>query len=362
MASVERHSFVAVVKVSSIAHRHARGARPGKRRCMGASVVSRRVGSCGDVGLNCARSPSSEELSMTRAQITFLSLLALPCAALPRLADAGCGCDKPPPPRTEVRPFVASPGQRVTLFHEELEPGGRYQVEFVSPLTGARDWSQGRGRRVHDLADGAIRAQLVVAVPEVSFGPVAITVWHRGEVVMAVADDAFTLAAPPIPLHDFAEAVTRQGYRTGVGRDGTLYIPVDVTEVDEATTFVGQAVDYPLAFSAADVAMYNDQGFLMQLLDPAEKGLFEIHSSRGQQSTTLAYWRHEFATYKRDHRQKDRLDTDSPTSDWHRDGSRHIEHDHIVVAIRGQIGGAASPAPGETPPFTLVVESTPAPR
>jgi hypothetical protein len=298
---------------------------------------------------------------MTRAQIMSLSLLALLCAAVPRPVEAGCGCDKPPPPRAEVRPFVASPGQRVTLFHETLEPGRRYEVEFVSSLTGARDWSQGRARRAHDLADAAVRAQLVVVVPEVSFGPVAITVWQRDTVVMTVQDDAFTLAGEPIPLHDFAETVTRQGYRTGVGRDGTLYIPVDVSAVAEATTFNGRAVGYPLAFSAADVAMYNDQGFLMQLLDPAERGLFEIHGGRNGASDSLAYWRHEFVTYKRDHRQKEHLDAGSEP-EWHRDGSRHIDHDRIVVAIRGRVGGGASPEPGETQPFTLIVESAPDPR
>jgi hypothetical protein len=186
-------------------------------------------------------------------------------------------------------------------------------------------------------------------------------VWDGDRVVMSLPDDAFTLAAHPIPLHDLAETVTRQGYRTGVGRDGTLYVPVDVTDVSEATTFVGRALDYPLDFAAADVAMYNDQGFLMQLLDPAEEGLFEIYRGGAERSTTLAYWRHEFVTYKRSHRQKDHLDT-GPDPQWHRDGSPHIRHDHIVVAIRGQVAGEASPAPGATPPFTLIVESTPDPR
>ena len=314
-----------------------------------------------DVGLNCAVSPSSEAPQMTRAQITSLSVLALLCVAVPRPVEAGCGCDKPPPPRADVRPFVASPGQRVTLFHEALEAGRRYEVEFVSGLTGARDWSQGRARHAHDVADAAIRAQLAVVVPDLTFGPVAITVWQLDTVVMAVQDDAFTLAARPIPLHDFAETVTRQGYRTGVGRDGTLYIPVDVSEVSEATTFNGRAVGYPLDFSAADVAMYNDQGFLMQLLDPAEKGLFEIHGGRDGASDALAYWRHEFVTYKRDHRQKEHLDAGFEPA-WHRDGSRHVDHDHIVVAIRGRVGGDVAPPPGETLPFTLVVESTPDPR
>jgi len=298
---------------------------------------------------------------MTRAQIAILSVVALSLAVVPRPASAGCGCDKPPPSRADVRPFVAAPGQGITIFNEALELGRRYEVEFVSTLTGSRDWSQGRARRAKDLADGVVRAQLFVHVPEVSFGPVAITVWQGDDVVMTLPDDAFTLAAAPIALHDFAETVTRQGYRTGVGRDGTLYIPVDVSEVSGATTFDGRALGYPLAFSAADVAMYNGQGFLMQLLDPATHGLFEIRGGTASSSDTLDYWRHEFATYKRDHRQKDRFDVGSDP-DWHRDGSRHVDHDHIVVAIRGRVGGATTPAPGETPPFTLVVESTPDPR
>ena len=300
---------------------------------------------------------------MTRAHVLLSIVLAVfvytTIAAGP--AWAGCGCEKPPPPRATVRPFVASGGQTVTLFDSALEIGPRYQVAFESTATGHVDWSQSRAESQHDLADGQVRPHLRVRVPRrMPYGPTRITVWQKSVAVFTVEDDGFTVAADAIPLHDFAEIVTRMDYRTAVGRDGTLYIPVDLTAVTRATTFTGVADGFGLTFQAGNVAMYNDQGFLMQLLDANdnETGLFAIRGGQSKTSDSLEYWRHEFATYKRDHRQVDHLDV-GVDPDWHRDGTRHVNHDQIVVAIRGRLGDGSILPAGETPPFTLLLESTP---
>ncbi len=293
--------------------------------------------------------------------LLFTAVVSLPIA--PR-AHAGCGCDKPPPPRAAVRPFVAHADQMITLFDDRLEDGKSYDVQFISSVDSSNDWSRGKARRKRDAADRAVRNQLRVAVGNVSLGPAWIVVWRNGAFVFALPDDAFTVTSRPIELHDLAEVVTREGYRAGVGKDGTVYIPVDVRHVSQATSFVGRGEGFPLSFGAESVAMYNDQGFLMQLLywdapgTVPGKSLFQITPGDGTASAALGYWRHEFETYKRDHRQKDAWGTDGDP-EWHADGTPHVNHDHIVVAVRGTLPDGRLPAPGATPPFTLTIESTP---
>src|SRR5690349_16167749 len=181
-------------------------------------------------------------------------------------ANAGCGCDKPAPARAVVRPFVGHVGERITLFSSNFVEGQTYKVEFASLDSGVSDWSAGKARTKRDLADAEPRVQLVVAVPDVPLGPARITVVNKAGVVMQLADTEFTVTGDPIPLHDFAESITRNAYTAGVGRDGTLYIPVDVSEVRNATSFVAQGLNYQLAFGPDVVVMYNEQGFLMQHL------------------------------------------------------------------------------------------------
>jgi hypothetical protein len=279
--------------------------------------------------------------------------------ALSSPAVAGCGCDKPAPARAAVRPFVGHAGERITVFSDRLVEGDHYKVEFASLDAGVADWSRGKARRRRDLADAELRVQLEVAIPDIPFGPARLTVVDRaGTVVMQLPDTEFTVTAEPIALHDFTESITRTSYQAGIGRDGTLYIPVDVSNVRDATSFVAQGLGFALAFTPADVTMYNEQGFLMQRLDPSDPGLFHITSGTVADSDALAYWRHEFRTYRREHLHvRDRALSDDPA--WHEDGTRHVDHDHIVVAIHGAMPDGSAPAPGTTPPFTLVLSSTP---
>jgi hypothetical protein len=295
-----------------------------------------------------------------RSTIVMGLTLALAAATMPTPARAGCGCDKPPPPRAAIRPFVGWADLPVVLFNDALVENRRYVVRFESTATGAVDWSRGRAKRKRDIADGQQRMQLRVEVPALPLGPARVTVYRddTGAQVFQLADAGFTVAAEPITLHDFRATTNRRSYRAGVGRDGTIYVPVDVSQVNDGTRFWGTAVDLPLAFQAANVAMYNDQGYLMQLLDPSVPNLFDIYAGDQSFSNTLAYWRHEFRTYKRQHRMEDAFDVDDDP-EWHASGTRHVNHDTIVVAIRGSLEDGATLAPGATQPFQLVVMSEP---
>lgn len=292
----------------------------------------------------------------------FVPLLASVAilAGSPAITRAGCGCDKPPPPRAVVRPFVAHATQTVTLFDDAFELGHDYRVEFRS-LEGISDWSAGKAKLVRDLADREKRAALEVSVPPLPLGPAAIRVWDGSSLLLALTDDDFTIAPDPIELHEFNETITDEGYQAAVGRDGTTYIALDVGAVSKATRFVARGIGYPLTYAAGDVVIYNEQGFLMQMLDPAQTGLFEIRSGSDDRSDTLEYWRHEFETYKRAHR-RDAAKGRGSGPDWHADGTPHVDHDHLVVAIRGTLPDGSVPAPGATEPFALELVSQPAPR
>ncbi|HEV7732211.1 MAG TPA: hypothetical protein VGR62_08630 [Candidatus Binatia bacterium] len=288
-----------------------------------------------------------------------LMLAALTTLSLPATSDAGCGCDKPPPPRAAIRPFVGWADQQIVLFNDALQEGKKYDVRFESTVGGGADWSRGRAKRKRDIADGQQRMQLRVEVPNLPLGPTRVTVYRdNGQVVMQLADSAFTIAAEPIALHDFRATTNRTRYQAAIGRDGTIYIPVDVSQVDDGTRFWGTAVDLPLVFQASNVAMYNDQGYLMQLLDSSIPNLFDIYSGDQSFSNTLAYWRHEFRTYKQQHRWEDAFDVDDDP-EWHTSGTRHVNHDTIVVAIRGTLENGGTLSPGSTQPFQLVVMSEP---
>ena len=98
-----------------------------------------------------------------RRPITAI-LLTLATLGAVRSAEAGCGCDKPPPPRAAVRPFVAFADARITIFDNRLLAGLNYRVQFVS-RDGSSDWSRGKAGLRKDLADKTMRMALRVKVP-----------------------------------------------------------------------------------------------------------------------------------------------------------------------------------------------------
>jgi hypothetical protein len=275
-------------------------------------------------------------------------------------AQAFCGCDKPPPPRANIRPFVSYADQMVTLFDDRLVPGSRYTVQFTS-LDGSDDWSRGRAALKRDFADGEYRRQMRVSVPSLPLGPAAINVYDGGQLLYSLGADEFTVMAAPIALHDFSETLTRDGYQTGVSMDGTVFFAFDLSGMSDATTYSGVAVGYPLRFDGSNIAIFNSQGVLGEMLASrnTSPGLFRITSGGMASSSALDYWRHEFRTYKEDHRKRD--ERRIVDGEWHSDGTRHIDNYHLVVAIAGTMPNGDKPGPGATPPFRLVVSATPSP-
>jgi hypothetical protein len=304
--------------------------------------------------LRGGRAPPEGERTMHPSSIASLTLAAVLAATAAPPVWAGCGCDKPAPPRAAIRPFVAAASQTVTLFNPTLEDGATYDVAFESQ-DGTTQWTRGSAERRKDVADGAERQHLRVVLPDLPLGPCAVSVWRDGARRFDVAAEDFTVAARPIALHE-AAGTTSRDYRAAVGADGTVYIPVDVTDVSNATRFSGTAMGLPLQYEANNVAMYNGQGYLMQLLDTTSPRLFDLKGGDLDRSTTLSYWRHEFGTYKEEEQSAKHRPGDA-ADEWHADGTRHVDHDHIVVALRGTFADGTTPSPGATPSFQLVIDS-----
>ena len=288
-----------------------------------------------------------------RTLTIMLSALAA-CAALRGApAEAGCGCNKPPPPAAMVRPAFASPGDSVTLFPPDNR-AGQYDVRF------ANGWSDTTIKNVNavykrDLADGQYKWQVVVKAPVLWPGPTSISVNPPSGSRFNIPSSAFTMMQPAVVLREGDGETLVKCYRAAVSSDRTVLIPVDISAIDDHMIFNGLAEQYPLLFGAADVTIYNMQGFLMQLLTPQNASIYAITDPGDPDSFQLTYDRHEFITYRDQHAHVGGFGLDPTDPAWHTDGTYHVDHDHLVIAIKGQVENQGSPSPGVTPTFDFSI-------
>jgi hypothetical protein len=298
-------------------------------------------------------------VSIARQLVVSGALLAL-IWGRPQPAAAGCGCDKPPPPPAAVRPTVAYAGAPISLFSAAFRVGQVYDITFAVGLTGQSATISGTVVNLRDLADGIYKPQLVVTLPTLPLGPASITVRPAGQATVAISvpDSAFTVAPMPVAVPNQYGAWHFPNYRAAVGRDGTVYIALDLTDVELPEVVEAQAAGYPLRFGGQSVVFKNVQGFLMQLITNTSgqpvPGMFVFPASNPtSDSDVLHYSRHEFVTYYLQHLERQPHALDLTDGNWHVDGSRHVDHDHLILAISGTVNGVA-PAAGATPAFDLV--------
>jgi hypothetical protein len=283
-----------------------------------------------------------------------LTVLLVASLAASRV-EAGCGCRKAPPPAAAVRPAFASPGDEVTLFGGGLVAGKSYKVRFER---GSRDETvSGTAVRKRDLADGVTKTLLEVKVPwAMRPGPTRIRVSRDGNVVQRIEPSQFTVMQAPLHLQEADGVTVAKCYAAAVGADGTVYFPLRIGAISKQMVFSGIAEKYPLLFDADDVTIYNTQGFLMQLLAPGQEGsLYTIGDPGSPDSLELTYDRHEFVTYKEQHVHEGSLALDPSDPSWHVDGTPHVDHDEIVVAIAGRLERGGVPRSGSTPPFDFSI-------
>ncbi|HEY2389297.1 MAG TPA: hypothetical protein VGK30_20275 [Candidatus Binatia bacterium] len=289
---------------------------------------------------------------------TVVAVALVLAAVLTRSAtvEAGCGCNKPPPPTADVRPAFAPPGYNVTLFSPQFVAGKKYIVHFGTSGSG-RDVT-GVAVQKRDLADGTQKVQLVVQAPSLPAGPTRIRVVasnNKDTILTSLPATSFTMLQAPLALAEGDGQIVASCYQAAVGADGTVYFPVDISAISAHMVFSGLAMTYPLLFNAQDIVIYNDQGFLMQLLGP-DQSIYAITDPAGApNSLELTYDRHEFQTYRDQHAHIGGLGLDPTDPDWHTDGTYHVDHDHLILAIRGVVENQGPAAAGATPPFTLQV-------
>jgi hypothetical protein len=294
-----------------------------------------------------------------RTVLAVLSLSMSSAVIVPGPARAGCGCDKAPPAPADVRPRATSPGGEVSIFHRSLVSGRTYRVTFASP-NGTKVTVSAPATARSDLADRILKPQLVVALPNLPLGPASVEVkGTNGVTVLRTSDAALTVVAAPIAVPDAIGDYLVRGYRAAVGRDGTVYIALDLARMAMPKVIRAQALRYPLRFEGEDVVFWNTQGFLMQALGESMPGLYRMSAAQNStDSDVLQYSRHEFNTYYLQHTERQGHALDAADPRWHLDGTPHIDHDHLILAIAGVFPNGALPPAGATPAFDLAITTS----
>ncbi|MCP5060506.1 MAG: hypothetical protein GY937_27730 [bacterium] len=286
------------------------------------------------------------------ALTAVLALLALVPNPAPILA--GCGCDHPPPAWAPIMPPFASGGQPMLINaqKDEFDVGKTYEVSFGKP-----GWFVAK---VTVVADS--KTQLRIEMPKlVNIGPVELHVTEmegteRGDT--DVYDSSlFTAMALPRRLPAGDAVIMMQELMVAVTEDGTILIPFDLRDVLDPTQFAMSLGKLPVRFGPEDVVFYNRDGVDLTLFTLAvedatgrEWGSYygwEVEDDAGLRGLTfnsqvaeawdkennsdlLTYWRHEFQTYARAHQQGGSHEV---SDGFHPDGSFHIDHDMLIVAI-----------------------------
>ena len=203
------------------------------------------------------------QLLRTLTLVAFLFSILLG-RSLP-VAQAACGCDKPPPEPAMVIPHVAYAGMTLTLFDNSFQDGQEWDVAFENEGAIANVPATVTLKR--DLTDPTGTTwtpQLVVVVPEIDMGPTSIQATTANTTVNVPAE-AFTVIGAPLHISEQNMEYEVQDYPTAVGSDGTLYVTVGaVGDVCKAISFDANFENYPLRMDG--MFIINTQGFLIDSL------------------------------------------------------------------------------------------------
>ncbi len=290
-----------------------------------------------------------------------LALIAgIALGLLPSTAWSGCGCDHPPPEWSPVMPIFAPSGADIRIWSdgESFDVGTAYEVK-VGGVT---------------VPNGGVVAEhsdfIEVPVPAgVEIGPASVKVWRevkswwgstREDVSVDYDGSVFTVLPDFVVVPPVDGVFESADFEVAIDSEGTVLLPLDLSEILDATQFAFQFKDLALAFGGSDVVFYSKDGvdltlFTLSVDDSTERqwgsyhgwevdedgGLsgyrFENKRARARDlrtsSDVLTYWRHEFNTYNDAHQPGGEYEVDS--NGYHPDGTLHIEHSYIVLAIHG---------------------------
>jgi hypothetical protein len=271
---------------------------------------------------------------------------------------------KPPPEPATVIPNIAVPGLPITLFHDSFQAGQKWKVVFESRTAGKLMRQMGRTviarviqrRDITDPTGATYTPQLVVRVPSLPNGPTGITV-SRSKDSFHVSEESFTVIGKPIMLSERTTNYKVKNYTTGVGHDGTLYISLGgITNVCQAMDLEGMLKSYPLRFEDNDIVIWNFQGFLIDTVDLENVDHAWVEPQTRKKSDRLHYFRHSFETYCADHLPGGVKEVDSQDTNWHLDGTPHVDYTTLIFALTGHFDDGSIPEAGSTS-FTLEMET-----
>lgn len=262
-------------------------------------------------------------------------------------ADAGCGCNKPPPKPAALIPNVAAVGMPITLHDRRFRNNAKWTVTFTSgQVSKAVVAKVIRRRDITDSTGKTRNAQLVVTVPDLPPGPTSI-VARRGHAKLRIPEDSFVVMGSPVVVNDQEANIQLPSYTTAVGLDGTLYVSVGgLNNVCDPMEFQAVLNNYPLRFSDGDVFIFNWQGYFIDSLTPASHNRFQVQQSDNNQSNQLDYFRHSFQQYCIDHRPGGAKQIDPTDTNWHLDGTPHVDYATVIFAITGNLANGAPQQPG----------------
>jgi hypothetical protein len=286
------------------------------------------------------------KVSLFSTLVTVLTGLAV--LGGPLSAQAGCGCDKPPPEPAAVIPNAAFSGMQVTLFSPLLVPGQQWTVRFRSGTTEKTTTATVQSKRdITTTSLGEYTSQLVVTVPNyLPLGPTRIEA-YTPTASLTVLEHSFTVIGQPLTIWEGTATYLVKNHQMAVGADGTLYLAVNgLNNVCQAMSFGAQLTEYPVRFGSGDVVIRNFQGYLIDLLDASAADHFEVRRGSWQRSDELYYFRHSFEQFCADHQIGHSKEVDSTDSNWHKDGTPHTDYSTLIFAIAGHLSNGKPLTPG----------------
>lgn len=290
-------------------------------------------------------------------KLTVAFFLASLFLRYPPAAEAGCGCNKPPPAPAAVIPNVAFAGMPITLSYQSLQVGQTWTVAFQSGATTATVaagvvWQ----RDLTDPSGRTYKPQLVVTVPDGLVGPTRI-IASVGNTSFVILEQSFTVMAKPVVVSEQTTDYDVTNYTTAVGSDGTLYMSVGgLNAVCQAMKFKTLLPHYPLRFGNGDIVVLNSQGFLIDMLNATSVNRFSFTQEKQPKSNRLIYFRHSFAKYCADHLPGGPKEVDPADPNWHRDGTPHVDYSTLIFAIAGHFNDGSVPSAGSAS-FDLDMET-----
>ncbi len=253
-------------------------------------------------------------------------------------AEAGCGCDHPPPVKGLVYPRFASIGSEVTLTSKKItsETKGCVNAGFFSyqSVEGSKErsidfeipWTAGIGPRSMNLWDNDCWS---------------IRWWEESDYV--VGGKHLTVLSHQLPVIEATGTFYYKDVVVAVDSKGAILLPFDLTDVRAPMQFFVTLHDLPLRFDVEGINYYNKDEFDLKLFgshvespEDYQWGAFfgasvEGSNDPGTHSDIVSYWRHEFVTYADAHEVGGSHEVDE--DERHPDGTIHVDHYNLIAAM-----------------------------